>query len=512
MAWRSLFSEEYKLPEKVSIFDTTLRDGEQTPGVALTPEEKVEIAIQLDKLGVDIIEAGFPITSKGERKAVSDICKLGLSAKICALARCEKNDIDAAVDTGVDWVHVFLATSDIHLKYKLRMTREQALAKIAEAVEYAKSRGVIVHYSAEDATRTEHDFLMKALKVAADAGADSIDIPDTVGFAVPAAIRRLVSSAKIVTDKPVAVHCHDDMGLAVANSLSAVEAGAEIIHATVNGIGERAGNASLEEIVVALHTLYGVKTNINLQEIYKTSRLVAKLTGVWIPKNKAIVGENAFSHESGIHVHGILGSPETYEPIAPELVGRRRKIVAGKHSGIHGIDFLLKEHGIDVDKPKAKEVLEKVKALGDMGLRVPDTKLKTIAEEILGKSGDTQLVSLKELSITSNVDGAVARISLKLGDEVFMAESFGHSPVVASISALLNAVSKKMNVRLIDFRIDATSYSPDLTCEAEVMLTVDNSQEYVGEATGHDPAFVAVGAIIAGIEKAIISSVGGKAT
>ncbi|MEM0204375.1 MAG: 2-isopropylmalate synthase [Nitrososphaerota archaeon] len=512
MAWKKILSEEYTLPERVLIFDTTLRDGEQTPGVALTPEEKVEIAIQLDRLGVDIIEAGFPITSKGEWKAVSDICKLGLSAKVCALARCEKSDIDAAVDTGVDWVHVFLATSDIHLKYKLRMTREQALNKIAEAVEYAKSRGVVVHYSAEDATRTEHEFLMKALKVASDAGADSIDIPDTVGFAIPMTIHRIVSSAKVVTGKPIAVHCHDDMGLAVANSLAAVEAGAEIIHATVNGIGERAGNASLEEIVVALHTLYGVKTNINLQEIYKTSRLVAKLTGVWVPKNKAIVGENAFAHESGIHVHGILGSPETYEPIAPEVVGRRRKIVAGKHSGIHGIDFLLKESGLDMDRAKAKEVLEKVKALGDMGMRISDTKLKTIAEEVVGKPGDSQMISLKELSVTSNTNGAMARISLKIGDEVITSESFGHNPVVASLSALLNAVSRKMNVKLTDFRIDATSYSPDLTCEAEVVLTINDSQEYVGEAVGHDPALVVVYAVIAGIEKAMLSSAGGKAT
>ncbi|MCL7392834.1 MAG: 2-isopropylmalate synthase [Thaumarchaeota archaeon] len=508
MAWRNLLSGEYNLPERVSIFDTTLRDGEQTPGVALTPEEKVEIAIQLDKLGVDIIEAGFPITSKGEQKAVSDICKLGLSAKICALARCEKNDIDVAVDTGVDWVHVFLATSDIHLKYKLRMTREQALTKIAEAVEYAKSRGVVVHYSAEDATRTEHDFLMKALKVAADAGADSIDIPDTVGFAIPMVIRKIVSSAKAVTGKPIAVHCHDDMGLAVANSLSAVEAGAEIIHATVNGIGERAGNASLEEIVVALHTLYGVKTNINLQEIYKTSKLVAKLTGVWIPKNKAIVGENAFAHESGIHVHGVLGSPETYEPIMPETVGRKRKIVAGKHSGIHGIDFMLKEYGLDIDRAKAKEVLERVKTLGDMGMRVSDTKLKAIAEEIAGKPRGDRLISLKGLDITSNMNGAMARISLKIGDDIVMAESFDKSPVAASLSALLNALSSKMNVKLIDFKIDATSYSPDLTCEAEVVLTVNDSQELVGEAVGHDPAFVVVNAIISGIEKAMLHAAG----
>ncbi|PUA34371.1 MAG: hypothetical protein B9J98_00575 [Candidatus Terraquivivens tikiterensis] len=509
MAWRKILSEEYNLPERVSIFDTTLRDGEQTPGVALKPEEKLEIAMQLDRLGVDVIEAGFPITSKGEWKAVSEICKLGLSARICALARCEKNDIDAAVDAGVDWVHLFLATSDIHLKHKLRMTREQALEKIREAVEYAKSRGVVVHYSAEDATRTEHDFLMRALKVAADAGADSLDIPDTVGFAVPAAIHRIVSSAKRVTGKPIAVHCHDDMGLAVANSLSAVEAGAEIIHATVNGIGERAGNASLEEIVVALHVLYGVKTNVNLREIYRTSRLVAKLTRVWVPKNKAIVGENAFSHESGIHVHGILGSPETYEPIAPETVGRRRRIVAGKHSGIHAIDFLLKEYGIDVDRAKAKEVLEKVKTIGDMGARVPDAKLKTIVEEVVGKSNGKRSISLEELSIVSNMNGSVARISLKIGDESFTAESFGRSPVVASLSALLSALSRKMNVRLIDFRLDATSYSPDLTCEAEVVLSVDDSSESFGEAVGHDPAFVSVAAVISGIEKAMLHSVGG---
>ncbi|MEM2819545.1 MAG: 2-isopropylmalate synthase, partial [Nitrososphaerota archaeon] len=364
MAWRSVISREYILPERVAIFDTTLRDGEQTPGVALTTDAKIEIAKALDDLGVDVIELGFPTVSKGEEEAIKKITRENLNSKTCVLARANKLDVDKAIECDVDWIHIFIATSDIHLKYKLRMSREEVIEKAVKIIEYARDHDVVVHFSAEDATRTDLDYLIRIFKAVEEAGANSIDIPDTVGFAVPSAIKIIVSTVKKNIGIPIAIHCHDDMGLAVANSLTAVESGAEIIHATVNGIGERAGNTSLEEVAVALHTLYGIRTNIKLEKIYEVSRLVEKLTGIIVPKNKAIVGENAFSHESGIHVHGVISSPQTYEPIEPEKVGRRRKIILGKHSGKHSVVELARRFGVELTDAQAEEVLREIKHRG----------------------------------------------------------------------------------------------------------------------------------------------------
>lgn len=500
MAWRGLFSN-CQLPDRVYIFDTTLRDGEQTPGVALTPEAKIEIAKQLDVLGVDIIEAGFPVVSEGERKAVREICKLGLSSKICALARCDKRDIDEAVDSGVDWVHVFIATSDIHLKHKLRMSREEVLEKIQEHVSYAKSRGVTVHFSAEDATRTELSFLVKALKVASDSGADSLDVPDTVGFAIPSAIQRIIRSVKEVTGKQIAVHCHDDMGLAVANSLAAIEAGAEIVHATVNGIGERAGNASLEEIAVSLSVLYGIKTNIKLEEIYRTSKLVARLTGVWIPKNKAIVGENAFSHESGIHVHGVISSPETYEPIMPEIVGRKRRIILGKHSGIHGVKTKLGDYGINVDDSKAKDILSRIKSLGDMGQKVSDRDFVEIVRGAFGLEPSISKISLEEFKLTSSIDGSRSFVKLSIDGHECFGEFTHISPIYSALQATVIAASKHFKIDILDFKIDATSYQPDAICDVEIELNVDGVPS-IGRAVGYDPAYTTASATVLAIQNA----------
>ncbi|MEM4297228.1 MAG: 2-isopropylmalate synthase, partial [Nitrososphaerota archaeon] len=300
------------MSETVKIFDTTLRDGEQTPGVSLTPEEKLEIARQLDRLGVDIIEAGFPVVSKGEAEAVKLIAKAGLNAVICSLARVEKADIDVALSCDVQEIHTFIATSDIHLNYKLKLSREDALRKAVEGVEYAKCHGVRVEFSAEDATRSDVEFLKRVFKEVCDAGADRIDIPDTVGVCTPERMMKLVREVRSVCNVPISVHCHNDFGLAVANSLAAVEAGASEVHVTVNGLGERAGNAALEEVVMGLHQLYGKRTNIKTQLIYETSLLVSKLTGIRVQPNKAIVGDNAFGHESGIHTHGVLSLPLTY--------------------------------------------------------------------------------------------------------------------------------------------------------------------------------------------------------
>jgi isopropylmalate/homocitrate/citramalate synthase len=305
MIWRSFLSREYILPQRVHIFDTTLRDGEQTAGVSLRIEDKLAIAEALSDLGVDVIEAGFPAVSAGELSAIKMIKDMGLRSKICVLSRCEERDIDLAAETSADWIHIFIATSELHMQYKLRLSPDQVLDRAVKMTEYAKSYGMTVHFSAEDATRSEPEFLMRVYRSVKESGADSIDIPDTVGIAIPPVMRELTKMAREATGLPVAVHCHDDLGLATANTLAGVEGGAEIVHVTVNGIGERAGNASLEEVAAALRFLYGVETRIELSKISKVSRLVELKTGITIPKNKAIVGRNAFSHESGIHVHGV---------------------------------------------------------------------------------------------------------------------------------------------------------------------------------------------------------------
>jgi 2-isopropylmalate synthase len=314
-----------KLPENVRILDTTLRDGEQTPGVAITVDEKIRIAKKLDKLGVDTMEVGFPASSPGEMRAAREILKLGLNSNICGLARVLRGDIDAAIDCDVDYIHTFIGTSPLHREYKLKMGQEEILSKAVDSVEYIKDHGITAEFSAEDATRTEFDFLKKIYAAVEDAGVDYINVPDTVGVMVPSSMRFLISELKREINVPVSVHCHDDFGLAVANSLSSVEAGAEQVHATINGLGERAGNASLEEVVMALTSQYNIKTNIKTQLLVDTSEFVSRITGIKMPPNKAIVGDNAFAHEAGIHVHGVLQKAETYEPITPEMVGHTRR-------------------------------------------------------------------------------------------------------------------------------------------------------------------------------------------
>ena len=328
------------------IFDTTLRDGEQTPGVSVNPDQKVQIAIKLDELGVDAIEAGFPIVSHGEMQAIKTTVKQGLRAEVCGLARTIESDIDAALKCDLSYVHTFIATSDIHMQYKLKMTREQVLEKAINAVEYSKKHGLKVEFSAEDATRSDREFLIKVFNAVKEAGADRVDIPDTVGYATPQYVGELVREVNAATGLPVSVHCHDDFGLAVANSIAGINAGAACAHVTINGLGERAGNASLEEFVMALQCLFNKSHGIRTELLYDVSKFVSNTMGIIVQPNKAIIGENAFGHESGIHTHGVISNPLTYEPISPELVGRKRWLQAGKHACANGIRAMLEEFGI----------------------------------------------------------------------------------------------------------------------------------------------------------------------
>lgn len=339
------------------------------PGIALTPQYKLRIALALEELGVDSIEAGYPAVSRGEYLAVKTIAKEVTGSEVIVLARAVKSDIDKAIESDVKAVHVFIATSDIHMKYKLKMTREQVLNSAVEAVEYAKEHGLTVEFSAEDATRSDINFLIDVFQNVVNAGANRLDIADTVGVMWPSKMASLVRTVKenVKGDYLLSVHCHDDFGMAVANSVAAIEAGADQAHGTITGVGERAGNASLEEIASAVTFLLGYQTNIKFYKINEVANLVAKLFGLTIPPNKAIIGKNAFAHESGIHVHGVISNPITYEPIDPSLVGMNRRIVIGKHSGKHSIEYVMKSIGITPTKDIVDKTLTKIKELGDQG-------------------------------------------------------------------------------------------------------------------------------------------------
>ncbi len=483
MIWRPFLSREYVLPERVYIFDTTLRDGEQTAGVSLCIDDKLSIAEALSDIGVDIIEAGFPAVSPGELDAIKQIVEMGLRPKICVLSRCDERDIDLAANTGADWIHLFIATSDLHMKYKLRLAPEQVLSRAVEMTQYAKSYGMTVHFSAEDATRSDFDFLLKIFRSVKEAGAESIDIPDTVGIAIPYIMRNLARMIKEATGIPVAVHCHDDLGLATANTLAGVEGGAEIVHVTVNGIGERAGNASLEEVAAALRFLYGIDIRINLSKICELSRLVSLKTGILIPKNKAIVGRNAFSHESGIHVHGVVSNPITYEPILPEEVGQSRRIVIGKHSGTHAVQKILKEHGYDLDLFQVKQILEKVKELGDRGEKVSEYTLLTLVKEVLkGEAKPAASVIDFKFWGDNNMNRIIVEMDF-LGKKV-VGEGESEHLVRASINAVLSALKEIANdVEFVDYDIYYPPSEERHPIEAEVILRIDG-HDFIGRGLG----------------------------
>lgn len=372
-----------KQKRKIRIFDTTLRDGEQSPGVTLTPKIKVELAKKLDSIGVDIIEVGFPKVSDGENQAIKEIAKAEINAELCALARTNEKDILAVKECGLRTVHIFIATSDIHLRDKLKITREDAIKYIKNSVSYAKKLGLTVEFSAEDATRTDIDYLLNAYTTAEEFGADRINIPDTVGISTPNSIARLVKTISESIKLPISVHCHNDFGLAVANTIAAIESGASCAQVTVNGVGERSGNAALEEVVGILHFLEPSNryyTSIKTENIYKISRFVSKKYHMEVQPNKAIVGENSFSHESGIHTHGIISNPLTYEPVDPKNFGREREFIIGKHSGSHAIKNVLLENNIKVNQPDLDKILKEVKRLSDLGNKISIARLMKISK------------------------------------------------------------------------------------------------------------------------------------
>jgi 2-isopropylmalate synthase len=493
---------------RIRILDTTLRDGEQTPGVSLTAEDKIEIAQQLNKLGVDIIEAGFPSSSDGERKVVKQIAGLGLTSKVCGLSRCTKKDIDAALDCNVDLIHVFIPTSPVQMQYAVNMTPEQVLTSAVESIEYVKKHGVKCEFSPMDATRTKPDFLRKICLAAQDAGMDSLNTPDTVGCMIPRTTYEFFKELKTYIKVPISAHCHNDFGLAVANSLAAVEAGADQVHTAVNGLGERAGNAALEEVVTTLHVVYGYQTNINTRLLYSTSRMVSSLSGVSVQVNKAIVGENAFAHESGIHTRGVTEQPLTFEPISPELVGRTRKLVAGKLAGTRGIQAELNEIGIHPTEDQLKQIVQRVKELGDKGKMVTDADLIALTSAVMGEVlGEEKIVDLCDMAVVTGIKVIpTASVRLMLDGKEYVAAETGVGPVDAVLKAIQKLTSNLENIKLSEYRLEAITGGSNAVAEVVIKVEDEKGNIVSARAAHEDIVMASVEAMINGINKCLLKN------
>ena len=472
------------MDRRIKIFDTTLRDGEQTPGVCLNMHEKLEIARGLVKLKVDAIEAGFPIASPGDFQSVSQIAEHIRGPIIAGLARANKKDIDAAVQALAKAerprIHTFIATSDIHMEYKLKMSRDKVLSMAEESVRYAKQFIEDIEFSAEDASRSNWDFLCQVYARVIAAGATVINVPDTVGYTTPdeygALIRYIKANVPGVEKVDISVHCHNDLGLAVANSLAAVQNGATQVECTINGLGERAGNAAMEELIMAFYTrrdYYKAITNIDTKQIYRTSTLVSALTGVDVQINKAIVGDNAFAHESGIHQHGMLNNSLTYEIISPEVIGiSRNAMVLGKHSGRHAFEDRLKQMDYDFDSETINSLFVKFKDLADRKKVVFD---RDIAALIIDKpSVQPEYYRLAYHQVVSGSQSvATATVRLETSNGTVEQASCGDGPVDAIFKAIEKAVG--LDIGLKDYQLKAVTAGEDALGEATVWIEYNGS-------------------------------------
>ncbi len=451
------------------VLDTTLRDGEQTPGISLTVDQKLVIAQALDELGVDVIEAGTAIAGDEEFKAIKEIANAGLNAEVCSFARIKEIDIDAVANADADSVFMVAPSSDIHIRTKFPgKSREDVIEMSVKAVEYARERGLIVEFGAEDSSRADLNFVKELFRAVVEAKADRLTFTDTVGVLTPerteSVMRDLTSEFKV----PIAFHGHNDFGLATANTVFAVKGGAREVHVTINGLGERAGNAPLDEVVLALETFYGIKTNVKKEKIYETAKLVEALTRFPIALNKPIVGYNAFVHESGIHTSAILRDAESYEPIPPEVIGRKRAIVHGKHSGKASIMRLIEELGYEANDDQVKEIMKRIKELEGKGRKVMGSDLIGIIEDVLKVKKGKKIV-LKGLNVVCGKSGTSPHASIKisLNGEDVEATALGKGPFDASIKALKNAlkeyalktgdeeIGELVNVKLVNYKANA---------------------------------------------------------
>lgn len=481
--------------EKIIIFDTTLRDGEQAPGASLTSEQKLEIAYQLENLGVDFIEAGFPIASPDDFKAVDMVSRNIKKSGVCGLARCLKKDIEAASNSlkkaKFPRIHIFLATSKIHLEYKFKKAEVEILEIAKKSVKFARNLCDNIEFSPEDATRSDREFLFRVIETAISQGAKTINIPDTVGYTYPLEVQSLITD--IINNVPninkavLSIHCHDDLGMAVANSLSAVLSGVRQVHCTMNGIGERAGNASLEELVMAVKTRKDVFKNMNIsintKEIFKTSLLVSNLTGFVIPPNKAIVGKNAFAHEAGIHQDAMLKKSSTYEIMNPKDVGiSKSKIVLGKHSGRHALVKRIEKLGIKLADNRINKIFEQFKQLADKKKEVFDDDLIALVEEETSPKVKTyELITVRATTGTDIVPDASVKIRYE--KKIIEAKSMGDGPVDACYKAIDKIT--KIKTKLLAYKLDAITGGKDAQGRVRVEIRV-KGKIYSGRGSSTD--------------------------
>ncbi|MHA1341128.1 MAG: 2-isopropylmalate synthase [Promethearchaeota archaeon] len=512
------------LPEKVYFFDTTLRDGEQTPGISFTLKEKQLIAQALDDAGIDIIEAGFPVISEGDFEACKTIAHMGLNCEVIGLARLKKKDIDAVIDADMDSIHLFIATSDIHLKNKLKMTREQVLDRITEMVSYAKEHYKTIEFSAEDATRSDLDFLIKANLTAINAGAMRINIPDTVGTISTTAYGYIIKKNKEAFPNNIRIscHCHNDFGLAVANSIcGGIENGAAQIHTTVLGLGERAGNASFEQSVMSVYALYGIPININTRKLYPLAKLVESFCGskFRIHPQTPFIGRNAFMHESGIHTHAMMQHARTYEPITPELLGINRgdnveqilehSIGFGKHSGRHALKKKLETMGIKFTDNQLENIMRRIKEIGDKGHQVMEEDFAAIVREEIGDLPEEEkYVILEELTVLTGSITPTATVKLKIRKngkfESIIGSSIGVGPVDASMQAIMKLIRQDLKLKLLSYNIDAVTGGTDALGRVFIELMDEKTQKIVtASAINEDIVMSSVLALIQGLNKII---------
>lgn len=498
------------MASKIKIFDTTLRDGEQTPGVSLNIQEKLEIARQLVRLGVDVIEAGFAISSPGDFLAVKTVAENVKGVTIASLSRAVEKDIDRAWEAVCNAenprIHTFIATSDIHMKYKLKMTEEEVLERAVAMVKYAKKYCSDVEFSAEDASRSRTGFLYRIVEEVIKAGATVVNIPDTVGYSSPEEFGQLIKGIREnvpgVDKADISVHCHNDLGLAVANSLAAMKNGATQLECTINGLGERAGNASIEEMIMGINTrkdYYGdIIHNIDTKQIYRTSKMVSSLTGVSVQPNKAIVGANAFAHESGIHQHGVLAEKSTYEIMTPESIGlSQNRMVLGKLSGKHAFEERLKEMGYNLAPEEIAKAFEKFKDLADKKKTVLDRDIEALVEEKVSEV--TEVYKLDSFQINSgNKVIATATVSLYKNGELMMEAATGDGPINAAFKAIERTVGFELELQ--DYSLKGVTEGADALGEATVRVAKDN-RIFVGRGVSTDIIEASVKAYINAINR-----------
>jgi 2-isopropylmalate synthase len=497
---------------RIKIFDTTLRDGEQTPGVSLNIQEKLEIARQLTRLGVDVIEAGFAIASHGDYLAVKTIAENVKGVTIASLSRATQSDIDraweAVCNAEAPRIHTFIATSDIHMKYKLKMTEDEVFERASAMVRYAKKYCSDVEFSAEDASRSREEFLYRIIEEVIKAGATVVNIPDTVGYSSPEEFGQLIrgirENVRGIEKVDISVHCHNDLGLAVANSLAAMQNGATQIECTVNGLGERAGNASLEEIIMGINTrkdYYGdIAHNIDTKQIYRTSKLVSSLTGIKVQPNKAVVGANAFTHESGIHQHGVMNEKSTYEIMTPESIGlSQNRMMLGKLSGKHAFDERLKELGYNLSPEDVAKAFEKFKALADKKKVVLDRDIEALVEEKVAEISEAYKLDSYQIN-SGNKLIATAAVSLCKDGEIITEAATGDGPINAAFKAVERTVG--FEVELQDYSLKGVTEGADALGEATVRVMKDN-RIFVGRGVSTDVIEASIKAYVNAINRVI---------